>query len=185
MSHEPSAIASVLRPPRSGPSEMRALPWVLGCALRSLLYALPSYAQEPGPPTSNAGAPDAAAPSGPPPTPVTGPPPGSETAASGASHESGELEVTTSPKRVEAVQETPAVVSVVGPRQQNGARGAKIHNLDELSGLVPSFSIDAQQTSACLVASSIRGINLQNFDLQSIAVLRCPLEPGQNASGRS
>ena len=127
MSHEPSAIASVLRPPRSGQSEMPALPWVLACARRSLLYALPSYAQAPGPATSNAGAPDGAAPSqpGPPATPVTGPAPGSETAASAASNEDGEIEGATSRKRVEAVQETPAAVSVVGPRQLNGAQGAK------------------------------------------------------------
>jgi outer membrane receptor protein involved in Fe transport len=215
MNHEPSAIASVLRPPRSGKSEMRALPWVLACARRALLYALPSYAREPGPASSNAGAPDAAAPSqpGPPATAVAGLAPGSKTAASAASNESGEIEVTSSRKRVEPVQETPAAVSVVGPRQLNGAQGAKIHNRDDLSGAVPSFTIDAQQTSVGLVALSMRGIsftndqqsvdrpagvvidgvdvgsnsgiNFQNSNLQSIAVLRCPLEPSQNALGHS
>ena len=172
---------------------MRALPWALACALSSLLYALPSYAQEPAPVSSDAGAPDAAAGSVPmaapsqpgppvtpdagpapgtpvagpapgtpdagpapatpfagpaPATPVAEPAPGSETAASAAPNQSGEIEVTTSRKRVEAVQETPVAVSVVGPRQLNGAEGAKIHNLDDLSGTVPSFTIDAQQTSA-------------------------------------
>jgi iron complex outermembrane recepter protein len=130
-----------------------------------------------------------------------------------APNESGEIEVTTSRKRVEAVQETPVAVSVVGSRQLNGAEGAKIQNLDDLSGTVPSFTVDAQQTSAGLVALSIRGIsftdveksfdmpigvvidgvyvasnsgiNLQNFDLQSIEVLRGPQGTlfGRNTTG--
>jgi iron complex outermembrane recepter protein len=246
MSHDPSAIASVLRPPRSGKSEMRALLLVLACALSSLLDALPSYAQEPAPVSSDAGAPGAAAPSqpGPPQEPapassdagapdapagsapaaapsqpgataarVVGPAPGSEPAASAAPGESGEIEVTTSRKRVEAVQETPVTVSVVGPRQLNGAEGSKIHNLDDLSGTVPNFTIENQPTSAGLVALSIRGIsftdveksfdmpigividgvyvgsnsgvNLQNFDLQSIEVLRGPQGTlfGRNTTG--
>jgi iron complex outermembrane recepter protein len=207
---------------------MHVLPWALAWALSSVLYASPSYAQEPGPASVDAGPADApagsaptAAPSqpGPPATPgavapAAGAAPGSEPAASApAAAESGEIEVTTSRKRVEAVQDTPVAVSVVGPRQLTGAEGAKIHNLDDLSGTVPSFTVDAQQTSAGLVALSIRGIsftdveksfdmpigividgvyvasnsgvNFQNFDLQSIEVLRGPQGTlfGRNTTG--
>jgi iron complex outermembrane receptor protein len=210
---------------------VRAFPRVLACALTLLLYALPSYAQEPAPASPDAGAPVAPAESAPtaappqpgPPatpvaepataTPVAGPAPSSEPAASVVGNESGEIEVTTSRKRVEAVQETPVAVSVVSSRQLNGAEGAKIHNLDDLSGTVPSFTVDAQQTSAGLVALSIRGIsftdveksfdmpigividgvyvasnsgvNFQNFDLQSIEVLRGPQGTlfGRNTTG--
>src|SRR5215831_10974420 len=220
MRHDPSAIPSVLRPPRSGKSKMSDLPWVLSCALGSLLYALPSYAQEPAPTSPDAGAPAAPAgsaptaapsqpeppgtpPTEPPATPPTGSAPRSESAPpSDASNQTGEIQVTTSRKRVEAVQETPVAVSVVGPRQLNGAEGAKIHNAEDLSGTVPNFTINNQPTSAGFVALSIRGIsfsdveksfdmpigividgvyiasnsgvNFQNFDLQSVEVLRGP-----------
>jgi iron complex outermembrane receptor protein len=192
--------------------------------MSSLLYASPSQAQDPGGAPSDAGAPDApaahppqAAPAppepGPPTTPLAEPPTGSETAAPAASAESAEIEVTTSRRRVEAVQETPVAVSVIGAQQLKGAAGAKIQNANDLSGTVPSFTIDAQPTSAGLVALSIRGIsftdveksfdmpigvvidgvyvgsnsgiNFQNFDLQSVEVLRGPQGTlfGRNTTG--
>jgi iron complex outermembrane recepter protein len=212
------AIASMSSSVKVSQVRIRTLLWVLTCALSSL-YALPLYAQEPAPAASDAGAPDAPAeprPTAAPPEPETPPTPAAEPAMvseTAPAKEGAEIQVTTSRKRVEAVQETPVAVSVVSARQLSGAEGTKIHSAEDLSGTVPSFNIDNQPTAAGLVALSIRGIsfvdvqksfdmpigvvidgvyvgsnsgiNFQNFDLQSVEVLRGPQGTlfGRNTTG--
>jgi iron complex outermembrane receptor protein len=170
--------------------------------------------------TTDAGIPDApgvqvadAAPSQPesPAAAVSEPASAPDTATPAAANP--EIEVTTSRRRAEAVQETPVAVSVISARQLTGAEGAKIQSAGDLSGTVPSFTIDAQPSAAGLVALSIRGIsftdveksfdmpigvvidgvyvgsnsgiNFQNFDLQSVEVLRGPQGTlfGRNTTG--